>query len=252
MISTPTGWSRRYHAGSVLLFPPRGPTRGGIRYVEHLAPLAPVRQLVEQLLSDPVLSVDTVGSIERLTTVEGEHAALVTIRGSLDGQPAQRDVGFVLLDHHYARVDGLALCADDFAASTAIVRALICGDVHLAGERQRRFEYESPAGWHARARGLHADWYPLDFPRSRGVIHVFPALPAARVGMASGLLTLLGDEEVAAGWLEDAREAPLAISSDHGLTGVETSCVGRFPDRPRSWRALAVFEEIRLVREHLL
>src|SRR5688572_24707992 len=124
-----------------MLFPPGGPARGGIRYLERARPLAPLRQLVRAQLDDPVFTVTAVGPLERFATVEGEHAALVTVSGLLDGRPAQRDLGFVLLDDCYARAGGLCLVPDEFARFTELVRTLVRGDVHLAGERRRWFEY---------------------------------------------------------------------------------------------------------------
>ncbi len=246
MIPTPPGWSRQHHAGSVLLFPQGGPSRGGIRYSELLYPIASFRQLLARYLADPIHKVERVGPIERLVTLEGEHAACVTIAAMLEGAPAQYDIGFVALDHCYSRISALSLVPDDFATSAAIVRELTRSDVHLAGDRPRRFEYDPPPGWQARARGLHADWYPLEFPRAHAVIEVLPALPSARVGMTSGLLGMFAAEETAAGWVDDWREDK-ATTSAQGLSGIERSYVGGFPHQPAAHRVLAVFEDDRYV-----
>lgn len=237
MIATPSGWSRRHAGADLVFFPPEGPARGGIRYCERLTPLAPIRTLVEEHLRGSSFSVTHMSRVERLTTHEGEHAALVTVAGRVEGRPAQRDIGFVLLDGAYARTGAVSFRPDDFAAFTALVRTLVRGDAHFAGERRRWFEHDCPEGWQARARGFHAEWYPIDFPREFAIIHVWPALPATRVGV--GL--------TADGWREMGRDPAVAIASDHGLSGALQSSIGEADGGRRTRRVLAVLEDTRYV-----
>lgn len=243
MIALPPGWTRRHHAGATLMFPPEGVARGGLRYVEHLAPLAPVSELLAAYLDDPGFVVDRTSPVERLLTDEGEHAAVVTVGGTVAGRPAQRDVGFVLLDHHYARLGSIALDPADFAARTALVRSLIGRDVQLAGDRPRRFEYGAPPGWQARARGLHADWYPLDYPRRAAVLHVLPAQPRDRVGSAAELLAAL---DHGAWWAVEQAPAR-ALTTPHGLAGLAHAAIGAVAGQPETRRFASALEDHRYV-----
>lgn len=199
-----------------MLFPPGGSDRGGIRYHERVRKLAPLPQVLEQLLTGDGFKVSRVGSWERFTTAEGEHAAAVTISGSLDGAPAQRDLGVVLLDDCYASISGYCLHPEDFSLFSTTVRELARGDTHLLGDRRRRYEHDMPAGWQARARGFHAEWFPLDYPRAAATITVWAALPARMVS-ARHFLDLLLAEDPGAQVCEQQR----FTASTHGLDGQE-------------------------------
>lgn len=243
MIPLPHGWHRYQRQDAVILVPPSGPADGGIRYVECATPIARISELIERHGSDGGMAVEYVGPLERFSTLEGEHAAVVTLRGTIGGISVQRDLGFVLLDHHYACVVGSALNEPAFDLFSATVRELTRGDVHLAGVRQRRYDYLPPTAWQARARGLHADWFPPHFPSERAVIHVLPAIPSARVAGATGLWTLLANEERALGWrtVEDADPEPMEFS--HGLPGFTVVWRSVLPRDVAVSRAFVAFED---------
>ncbi len=200
----------------MLLVPPGGADRGGIRYDERVTPLAPLSSVLARQLVDEGFRALRIGAWERLTTLEGEHAAVITIAGSLDGRPAQRDLGVVLLDDSYACISGYCLDPDAFAGFTATVRELTASDSHFLGIRRRRYEYAAPAGWHARALGFDAEWFPIDYPHVASTITVWAALPRQQVS-ASQLFERARTEEPGTRVYGE----PHAIMSAHGLSGHE-------------------------------
>ena len=163
-----------------MLFPPTGAESGAIRYDERKAPLLRASAILhEQLEQDRAFVIDRAGTWERMLTIEGEHAAAITIVGAVDGRPIQRDFGIVFLDDAYALTGGYCLDPESFALFATTVRELARGDAHLLGIRRRRFEYTAPEGWQARARGFVAQWFPRDYPTERARITVWPALPSS-------------------------------------------------------------------------
>ena len=89
--------------------------------------------LVTDFERDRRFRITRVGAPERLTTNEGEPAALVTIDGLLLEAPVQRTVGYVITDDFYSRVDGLALQADAVGLMARIVRTLTQNDTFALG-----------------------------------------------------------------------------------------------------------------------
>ena len=178
MIGQPAGWTRHATGNRIVLVPPEGITRGGIRYDERVAPLRNASAILEdQLTRETAFRVERAGPWERLVTVEGEHAATITIDGLVDGVSAQRSLGIVFLDDAYALIAGYCLHVEDFSRFSSSVRALTLGDCHFLGVRRRWFEYMAPTGWQARRRSFMAEWFPPDYPNDRAMIVVWPALP---------------------------------------------------------------------------
>ncbi len=178
MIGQPPGWTRHPSGNRIMLFPPGGSALGGIRYDERKAPLVPLSKILAAHTQDEGFRVERVGTWERCLTIEGEYAATITIGGALAGTPVQRDLGVVVLDDSYAMLSGYCLSPDSFAEFASAVRNLTRGDVHMLGVRRRRFEYDRPAGWQARARSFSAEWFPPDYPHVDTSITVWPALPS--------------------------------------------------------------------------
>jgi hypothetical protein len=173
------GWQRINHRQALVLVPPDAPQRAQIRIDERLTPLASAEDIVDQARARMAAPADVV-DIERVTTAEGEFAAIATLRGAHDGSRFERTMGMVFGDTHYAVVDAVTTAAELTERCRAAARHLTLHYALGLGVRRRRFLYAQPAGWQARARGLYADWYPLDYPQRRSVITVSPASPIAR------------------------------------------------------------------------
>lgn len=199
-----------------MLAPLGNTDRGGIRYEERIAPLVSLATILDDVLADTGFQVTRIGAWERFTTREGEHAALLALHGTLDGRPAQRDLGVVLLDDSYASISGYCLAVDAFARFTATVRELTVGDTHFLGVRRRRFMYTAPAGWQARSQGLNAEWFPLEYPRIAESLTVWAALPRAQVSVGDLLASMRAEEPNMRVLAE-----PRAITTAHGLAGYE-------------------------------
>lgn len=181
MIVIPRGWSVVNELDSLVLVHPRGRDLATIEYVERMRPLHKSGALVRRALAEhPEFACRELPElIERLTTAEGEFAALATLAGSERGGAAQRDLGFVFGDDFYARLSAVCYRPDAFDDVTALVRHLAITDMHALGTRRRRFEYSPPRGWNPLARGFVTDWFPPDFPDDAVHLTAYPANPAA-------------------------------------------------------------------------
>src|SRR5262249_48466528 len=146
---------------------------------ERVRPLGRIGALVREHLAAEPQFTDWVlpDAAERLVTTEGEHAALVTLRGRERGAPAQRDLGFVFGDDFYAAVLGQCFDEARFGELTAKVRGLILADSHALGVRRRRFEYAPPPDWEPIVENLVTDWYPPGYPAEGVILTVFAANP---------------------------------------------------------------------------
>ena len=187
MITPPQGWTIERTPDGMLIAPPEGPERALLRYAERRRPLRRAIDLA-QLAPVPAgfVATHTPPPI-RLTTIEGEHAALILQHGKLADAAATLVHGYVFLDDYYASLEGIT-----FVDMHATIEQLVVGDVHLLGrERRRRFVYTSPPGWQGVGGIFEARWFPLDFPANPATIFVNPALPVTP-GLTRSILEKLG------------------------------------------------------------
>lgn len=245
MIPTPRGWKRVLldePNDALVLYPPGGPATGMIGYRERVRPLASLRTLIDQFNAKHPEFVLSAERSEPLVTTEGEYAAVVTLEGSLDGKPAQRDLGYVFGDDFYAHISGLALQPEQFATFTATVRELTLHDSHRLGVRRRRFLYNPPAGWTAKERGFITSYLAPGFPANGTAITVWPANPRRQNEDGTTLIDALLEEDRQNGFVLEHRSAPAPLSS-HGLHGQSWEVIGTFANQPRTYRDLVVFED---------
>jgi hypothetical protein len=179
MIPTVVGWSVDALPMGIHMTHPLGPKVATISYRERARPLLRVGAIVRDILArTPRWVTEQIGSPERLVTVDGEHAALVTVLGKQDGLEAQRDLGFVFGDDFFSSVGGLCFVPELRAELTGLVRDLTRADTHYLGVRRRRFEYDPPEGWNPVATtGFAVDWLAPEFPRDRTTLTVYAACP---------------------------------------------------------------------------
>jgi hypothetical protein len=179
VISAIPGWRTIHEAGLIELVHPAGRSAATIAYRERVRPLGRIGALVrEHLAAEPQFTGWVIpDAAERLVTNEGEHAALVTLRGRERGAPAQRDLGFVFGDDFYAAIFGQCFDEARFGELTAKVRGLVLADGHALGVRRRRFEYTPPPGWEPIVENLVTEWYAPGYPREGVMLTVYAANP---------------------------------------------------------------------------
>jgi hypothetical protein len=205
MITPPDGWIVERTEDGVMLAAPEGPEHGLMRYAERRRPIRRASELARAAHVPAGFAQAAITAPRRLTTSEGEHAALVVRTGTLGDVAVQVFHGCVFLDDYYASLDGVARVG---AGMIETVEQLLVGDLHLLGrERRRRYLYEPPRGWQGTGDDFVARWYPLDHPRNPARIFVNPALPASRE-LARAIV-----DKVAAG------ASVAAFTSRHGLDG---------------------------------
>ncbi len=183
MIPALVGWTTEALPQGVLMTHPAGKQVATIAYRDRARPLLRLGAILADILSrTPRWSTQGIGQPERLVTHDGEHAALVTVRGTQDGAPAQRDLGFVFGDDFFSSVGGLCFVAAAHAELTSLVRDLTRWNMHYLGVRRRRFEYDPPPGWQpVPLPGLAVEWLAPEFPRDRTNLTVHAASPHAIV-----------------------------------------------------------------------
>lgn len=201
MITPPPGWTVERTDEGILLAPPEGPERALLRYIERRRPIARAIDLAQ---AGPVPSGFILGDTsapKRLVTAEGEHGALVTRTGTLNGHAYVLAYAYVFLDDYYSSLEGM--CVPELVAT---VEDMILGDVHLLGRvRRRRFNYAPPPGWRASADLFETKWQA---PGDTATIYVNPALPLVP-GLVRGILDRFYASHV----------TPERFTTKHGLPG---------------------------------
>lgn len=167
---------------------------GEIRYREVYGPLRPIRRIVEERLATAALPMSTPVELhapERVTTIEGECAAIVRLdllvsdaviqRAAPPGppdRPAVRMFGVVFADHFTTLIDGICLQREHVDEFVSTVRGLTRNTSLVLGARRRRFVYRRPPGWQALATPFTTRYVPPDYPRNLAMITVHPAMPS--------------------------------------------------------------------------
>ena len=169
---------------------------GELRYREVYGPLRPIRRIVEERLTVAPLPMSTVVKLhppERVTTIEGECAAIVRLDllcsdalvqpaaaapRNVPERPAVRMFGVTFADHFTTLIDGLCLERDHFEEFVSAIRGLTRNTSLVLGARRRRFVYHRPPGWQALATPFTTRYIPPDYPRNLAMITVHPAMPA--------------------------------------------------------------------------
>jgi hypothetical protein len=170
------GWTTRRLADGVGLFPPGGIRDGSVRIRDRRRPLRSVREVLEPTLT-ALGEVRERGAIERLTTHEGEYAALTTTRLAT----GEHTLGLIFGDDFYTRFDVFTTIPDAFGGYRELARDLVSRyAIGLGSVRMRRPYYQPPRGWTGYPRGLATIWYPSGFPAQPTALTVLPAMPLDR------------------------------------------------------------------------
>lgn len=226
-----SGWIKLPMADGIQLLPPGGREIGMIRIREKVRPLRPLRAIVDAAIAEAPEYKDTIeiGPLQRLITVEGEHAGIVTIAArARNGQPVERTLGIVAGDDFYALIDAPVGNAEHFATFREMVK-LIAENYFLGlGEkRRRRFFYDPPVGWHGIGRAHATRFYHPEYPRHPAIITVFDARPAAvTIAEATDRILFL---DFTGGLERDPPEPPAPVITGKGLQGQAIKISGLHP-----------------------
>lgn len=178
MIPTPPGWMRLVRRDYVHLRSPKDRPVGEIKVRElHGVPRSARLLVAERLAANASFQPTTIGAPERLTTEEGEHAAIVRVDGQVSTVPVLCVIGMVFGEHVTAIIDALSAQPTHFAELEALTRDCVIRTELGLGVRKRRFVYRRPADWHALAHGMVTHYFAPDHPRNSAHLVVHPAVP---------------------------------------------------------------------------
>ena len=219
------GWQReRGPDGAIVLVHPHGGEVATIAVRERVRPLARVSAVIAQRTAALAATADP---IERLATVEGEHAAVVVLHTAL----TEHVLGVIYGDDFQTIVESATPHAEHQASVRDLVRDVVSHfPLGLGRDRYRRFRYRPPRGWQGTLDGLITDWHPPD-PRSDAAIKVLPARPLGQHPRVIQLDAWLRDQRLA----EFTLAQPLSRKdvSHHGFTGALARAVGAFSGGPQ-------------------
>jgi hypothetical protein len=211
------GWHRRWLADGVLISP--GDASGEwLRIRTRQRPLRAFRD---------VLGDAAVGPLERLATVEGEHAGIVAVH---DPDEA-RVVAMIVADDSYVLVE--ARSADQGRADWLrdLVRTVVrFYPLGLGNPRLRRYVYRPPAGFQALQRAGSVCWLSPEFPRISCRITAYDARPLKWFAPGAVDRFLFVDENPFA--VKDSPIAPTRVVSPApvALAGRAMRATGRAKD----------------------
>jgi len=191
----------------------------------------------------PGFHLEHLSAPERLVTFEGEHAAFLTARGTQDGRPVLRALGFVLGDDFCAVLHGVCPRKEEHDRFTALVRTLTKEDAHVLGIRRRRFEYLPPDDWEPLVQGFITEWIPPDYPGNQTVLTVYPANPIGLVDRAS--LDLIVKQQEQIGAVVETLAGSEVAANRHGLTGLAHGLTLGKPGQPSVRKEVIVLEDDR-------
>ena len=219
MIPRLRGWSFQVLPDGFAMSHPDGANVGTIHYRERARPVRRVLELARDVLAGwPEFAIEHLGDIERMTTADGEYAAVVTALGGERGHPVRRDLGFVLTDDFFSSATATSRVPERAGELAALLRELVRHDVHALGIRRRRYEYEPPPGYQPVRQALTVEWIPPDYPHNATTIIVYPANP--RVGYAAADPTRVARELEQLGYAVHGEASAVPVTSAGGLAGI--------------------------------
>lgn len=224
-------WRSTFYADGLALLPPEGRTQGLIRIRDRRRPLRSAQRLVTTIAAEMKLPGLTVSPIERLTTCEGEYAALATISGVIQNQPFERNLGFLFGDDFYTQIDANTTTPSKFEFFRKATRELsYFYSLGLGELRRRRFYYDPPPAWNGLPRGLITEWHPDAFPDRRSAIAVFPARPV--VESPAGVLDRALHELSWSGFTKTGIDEALPLMTRNRLAGLLWRATGAYANGP--------------------
>lgn len=185
MIPAPVGWAVEYLPDALTFTHPRGRV-AQLFYRERAGRPRRMGTLAREILAGwPRLTLHSFGAIERITSLEGELAALVTATCEQAGQPVFVVFGFIFTDDFVTSLTAIGREEQLRSELVSLVRDTLRRDNLALGIRRRRFDYQPPVGWQPIVRGLATEWIPPDFPAHDARLVVYPANPIPICGRAT-------------------------------------------------------------------
>jgi hypothetical protein len=208
-------WHRRWLADGVLISPADA-NGDWLRIRTRQRPLRPFRD---------VLGDRAMGPLERLATVEGEHAGLVAVH---DPDEA-RVVAMIVADDSYVLVEARTADRERADWLRDLVRTVVrFYPLGLGSPRRRRYVYRPPAGFQALQRAGNVCWLSPEFPRISCRITAFDARPLKWFAPGAVDRLLFVDENPFAA--KDSPIAPSRVATRGGLAGRAIRATGRGRD----------------------
>jgi len=238
-MTVPRDWKASLIAGGMMFHPPEGPRLAGIRVIERVRPMVPMKDIVaasmpriEEVVRDP-----QIGALEEVVTAEGEYGAMVTVSGvgKVDGVPLDAVVGAVYGDDFYDQIDAYLVDPAKNGRLTPAVRDFLYDhSLGLGTDRQRRFMYDPPDGWIGIPRGMFTEWLHPEFPKHYSRINVAAAMPEKDVPASEIAISMLYRK--AGRFKKTAQLEQSNVSSEFGVHGLLYRIRGRFddPDQPET------------------
>jgi hypothetical protein len=212
-------WMKWSDADGFTLLHPRGAAAGEICVRRRARPVRSAEEVVAEMVRGfaGIGSDVSAGPVEDVITDEGEHAALFTLCGRVDGAPRQVTVGVIYCDdERVLKVIGLARDARVFDEVARETRTLVeTLELGLGELRRRAPRVAAPEGW-TRVRLDDTEIFCAeDKPRVRIVLHLARPLSArARTGARLNLAL-----DAVLPLIERGSTPAARVANRHGLVG---------------------------------
>lgn len=245
MIRRLPGWSANLLPAGGMMVHPEGPAVARLFYRERVAPVRRIAILASEILASwPAFVVERRGEIERMTTEDGEHAAVITVLGRDHGEVMQRMLGFVVTDDFYSTLASECAVPARFEEIAHVTRELLATDEHGLGVRRRRFEYTPPPRFQPRRRSLTTEWLAPDYPENDTTLWVHPASPRSDEALDALVARLATVPPTEAGFVVRPGTSIPTQPTRHALLGAaQAVLVDRGADQPALLRFLAVLRD---------
>jgi len=226
-------WRRIFVADGLILTAPEGTNAGAIRIRTRVRPLVRMSELVDMLVRQlgPEFPEHTREPPARVTTLEGEYAVVLHLRGRGPRGELNRTVAILLGDDSFDAIDGATAVPALRDRLRAAVEGLANGySLGLGDNRRRRYFYRPPVGWQGIARPQSAIWLPPRFPKTKATITVYDAQPVEPTPVLAQNRALFQDLD--SDFVRDEPRPPLPAALRPGLQGRIVPTTGRYPGRP--------------------
>jgi hypothetical protein len=160
-----SGFTRRIGPGGVVF---EHALDGSLAILEQV-PLRPLRALIDEHLGD--VRVRSIGPLQRLITIEGEHAGVATVVGA----STRSTIAMVAGDDTCTVILGTTHEREHTAVREAVLLLARWTFLGLGGMCRRRYDHAVPLGWTGVARPHVTDWLCPTYPRQPSLIRVFHA-----------------------------------------------------------------------------